>query len=259
MTTAQLKGTNSTVKFLCSYGGKILPRPSDGKLRYVGGHTRVLSVDRSVSFSELMVKLEELCGFSVTLRCQLPSEDLDVLVSIKSDEDLANVIEEYDRANSSSMSTREQKIRAVLSSSKSLKSVSVSLSASSVDFSPTKSIHSDHLRPICCSGAPRSAPCYVNSSTTRSKRQDHCRSNYSVAPKLAFCQNSAPVVRLRVCANSVKVELMKTHSRRASNVEGVNFVGIMIEGSVINFTLEEHRTEHTSNPEKEESSEMGKE
>ncbi|KAJ0918189.1 hypothetical protein HanRHA438_Chr05g0214861 [Helianthus annuus] len=30
------------VKFLCSYGGKILPRPSDGVLRYVGGDTRIL-------------------------------------------------------------------------------------------------------------------------------------------------------------------------------------------------------------------------
>lgn len=39
------------IKFLCSYGGKILPRYPDGKLRYVGGHTRLLAVDRSISFS----------------------------------------------------------------------------------------------------------------------------------------------------------------------------------------------------------------
>lgn len=43
--------TNSTIKFLCSYGGKILPRYPDGKLRYNGGHTRVLAVPRSISFS----------------------------------------------------------------------------------------------------------------------------------------------------------------------------------------------------------------
>lgn len=42
---------SGTLKFLCSYGGKILPRQIDGKLRYVGGLTRVLAVDRSVSFS----------------------------------------------------------------------------------------------------------------------------------------------------------------------------------------------------------------
>lgn len=41
----------ATIKFLCSYGGKILPRHPDGKLRYVGGETRVLAVDRSISFS----------------------------------------------------------------------------------------------------------------------------------------------------------------------------------------------------------------
>ena len=40
-----------TLKFLCSYGGKILPRSSDGVLRYVGGLTRVLAVDRSISYA----------------------------------------------------------------------------------------------------------------------------------------------------------------------------------------------------------------
>ncbi|KAK9269266.1 hypothetical protein L1049_001036 [Liquidambar formosana] len=44
------------VKFLCSFGGKILPRPSDGMLRYVGGQTRIISVRRDVSFSELVTK-----------------------------------------------------------------------------------------------------------------------------------------------------------------------------------------------------------
>lgn len=47
---ANEKKSGSSLKFLCSYGGKILPRSTDGKLRYVGGHTRVLSVDRSISF-----------------------------------------------------------------------------------------------------------------------------------------------------------------------------------------------------------------
>uniref|UniRef100_A0A9I9CZ88 Uncharacterized protein n=1 Tax=Cucumis melo TaxID=3656 RepID=A0A9I9CZ88_CUCME len=42
-----------TIKFLCSYGGKILPRYPDGKLRYHGGETRLLSVNRSISFSGL--------------------------------------------------------------------------------------------------------------------------------------------------------------------------------------------------------------
>ncbi|KAJ0971940.1 hypothetical protein J5N97_019899 [Dioscorea zingiberensis] len=89
----------STVKFLCSYGGRIIPPYSDGKLRYVGGETRVLAVDRSIPFPELQVKLGQLCGWGrVAMRCKLPTEDLDVLVSVTSDEDLANLIEEYDLA-----------------------------------------------------------------------------------------------------------------------------------------------------------------
>ncbi|GMH26095.1 hypothetical protein Nepgr_027938 [Nepenthes gracilis] len=47
--TASMKST-ANIKILCSYGGKIIPRYPDGKLRYFGGHTRVLAVDRSVSF-----------------------------------------------------------------------------------------------------------------------------------------------------------------------------------------------------------------
>uniref|UniRef100_A0A7N0TF94 PB1 domain-containing protein n=1 Tax=Kalanchoe fedtschenkoi TaxID=63787 RepID=A0A7N0TF94_KALFE len=124
--------STTTVKFLCSYGGKILPRYPDGKLRYHGGHTRVLAVDRSVSFAELMVKLGELCGASVSLRCQLPSEDLDALVSITSDEDLANLIEEYDKAAAAAvMKSSSLKIRAFLSPPKLVKKVSPPPSVSS--------------------------------------------------------------------------------------------------------------------------------
>ena len=42
-----------TIKFLYSYGGKILPRYTDGTLSYTGGLTRVLAVDRSISFTGL--------------------------------------------------------------------------------------------------------------------------------------------------------------------------------------------------------------
>ncbi|MCL7035214.1 hypothetical protein MKW94_018893 [Papaver nudicaule] len=115
-------GSTNTMKFLCSYGGKILPRNTDGKLRYVGGDTRVLALDRSLSFSEVMIKLGELCGsIPVKLRCQLPNEDLDALISIKSDEDLFNVIEEYERASKATSNTL--KIRSFLSPSSSSKSV----------------------------------------------------------------------------------------------------------------------------------------
>ncbi|XP_038883988.1 uncharacterized protein LOC120074950 [Benincasa hispida] len=127
-----------TIKFLCSYGGKILPRYPDGKLRYHGGETRLLAVNRSISFSELLLKFGELCGMSISVsfRCQLPREDLDALVSVTSDEDLANLIEEYDRAASPSSSL---KIRAFLSPPKHAKRISPPSSMPSFSFSSSSS------------------------------------------------------------------------------------------------------------------------
>ncbi|WOL11337.1 hypothetical protein Cni_G20099 [Canna indica] len=52
--------------------------------------------------------MRELCGWdAVSVRCQLPTEDLDALVSLKSDEDLSNLLEEYDLAG-------REKVRAFL-------------------------------------------------------------------------------------------------------------------------------------------------
>ncbi|GLJ32070.1 hypothetical protein SUGI_0645810 [Cryptomeria japonica] len=98
--------SSNRVKFLYSYGGRILPRPADGKLRYVGGQTRVFAADRNITFAELVTKMTEILGSSVALKFQLPTEDLDALVSIKSDEDLKNLLEEYERL--------EVKVRAFL-------------------------------------------------------------------------------------------------------------------------------------------------
>ncbi|KAK9102107.1 hypothetical protein Sjap_019361 [Stephania japonica] len=83
------------VKFLCSFGGKILPRPSDSVLRYVGGHTRIISVRRDVRFEEFVQKMFETCGQPVVIKYQLPDEDLDALVSVSCAEDLENMMEEY--------------------------------------------------------------------------------------------------------------------------------------------------------------------
>eukprot|EP01018_Ginkgo_biloba_P011153 Gb_12413 [translate_table: standard] len=88
---------SNRVKFLCSHGGKILPRPGDGKLRYVGGETRVVAASRSITFADFIAKMGEVCGSSVSLKYQLPSEDLDALVSVTSNEDLENMLEEYER------------------------------------------------------------------------------------------------------------------------------------------------------------------
>ncbi|CAH2064894.1 unnamed protein product, partial [Thlaspi arvense] len=137
------KNGGSSLKFLCSYGGRILPRSIDGKLRYVGGFTRVLSVSHSISFTELMVKLEEFCGYSVDLKCQLPDGDLETLISVKSDEDLANIVEEYDRVHGG-------KIRAILSPPKQM-----SPRSSGGDLSP-KSPFS-----VVASPSPPKSPAYM--------------------------------------------------------------------------------------------------
>ncbi|XP_004308815.1 PREDICTED: uncharacterized protein LOC101305707 [Fragaria vesca subsp. vesca] len=138
--------TNHTLKFLYSYGGKILPRHPDGKLRYHGGTTRVLAVPRSISFPKLLLKLEELCGATVVLRCQLPTDDLDTLISIKNDEDLANIVEEYDTA------ATPLKIRAILSLLPAKKPPSSSTSSS-------KSSSSNHSGgTTCASGSSMPFP-----------------------------------------------------------------------------------------------------
>ncbi|KAJ1391885.1 PB1 domain [Sesbania bispinosa] len=146
--------SNDTIKFLYSYGGKILPRRTDSELRYSGGHTRVLAVPRSISFSELMVKLGELCGSSVTLKCPLPNGDLETLISITSDEDLTNIIELYDRASSSLASPL--KIKAILSQPKSLKKLSSPLSSSS------GSSHSSSCSPHASADSLYAAPHLFN-------------------------------------------------------------------------------------------------
>ncbi|WVZ50620.1 hypothetical protein U9M48_001859 [Paspalum notatum var. saurae] len=85
------------------YGGRILPRHTDGALRYVGGDNRVLSLDRRrLRFHELVRRLSEVCGWEVRqVRCQLPTEDLDALVSVTTDADLASLLDVYDDAAAS--------------------------------------------------------------------------------------------------------------------------------------------------------------
>lgn len=94
------------VKLLCSYGGKILPRPTDNQLRYVGGDTRLITVSRDIHYHELIQKMVEIYGQAHTIKYKLPEEDLDALVSVSSNEDVANMMEEYDRLHSSEASPR---------------------------------------------------------------------------------------------------------------------------------------------------------
>lgn len=88
------------VKFLCSYGGKIIPRPPDGHLKYVGGETRVIAVPSDITFSDLMMKLNKECEGEMVLKYQVMPEDLDVLVTVKTSEDVKHMLEQYDRLGS---------------------------------------------------------------------------------------------------------------------------------------------------------------
>ncbi|KAJ7954148.1 Octicosapeptide/phox/Bem1p family protein [Quillaja saponaria] len=108
----------SRLRLMCSYGGHIVPRPHDKSLCYVGGDTRIVVVERHTSLSDLSSRLSKtfLNGRPFTLKYQLPSEDLDSLISVTTDEDLDNMIDEYDRtaANSSNPSVRPSRIRLFL-------------------------------------------------------------------------------------------------------------------------------------------------
>lgn len=87
------------LRLLCCYGGHIIPRPHDKALSYVGGDKRIVVVDRGVSLPELHRHLSHslLNGQRFSLKYQLPHEELDSLVSISTDEDLENMVQEYDR------------------------------------------------------------------------------------------------------------------------------------------------------------------
>ncbi|WJX13792.1 hypothetical protein P8452_04145 [Trifolium repens] len=90
------EGSFKKIKFLCSFGGRILPRPNDGKLRYVGGETRIISIRRNITHEELTGKTSGICNQTHIIKYQLPGEDLDALISVCSDEDLHHMIEEYE-------------------------------------------------------------------------------------------------------------------------------------------------------------------
>ncbi|XAR50731.1 Non-specific serine/threonine protein kinase [Bertholletia excelsa] len=109
------------VKLLCSFGGKIMPRPSDGMLRYVGGQTRIICVRRDVSFSELVQKMADTYGQNVIIKYQLPDEDLDALVSVSCPDDLENMMDEYEKLVERS-SDGSAKLRVFLFSSLELES-----------------------------------------------------------------------------------------------------------------------------------------
>ncbi|RAL54481.1 hypothetical protein DM860_001609 [Cuscuta australis] len=91
----QCKPLSRKMKFLCSFGGRIVPRTNDGRLRYVGGETRIISIRKNLTYNELVKKTRAICNHPHTIKYLLTGEDLDALISVTSDEDLHNMIEEF--------------------------------------------------------------------------------------------------------------------------------------------------------------------
>ncbi|CAK9150609.1 unnamed protein product [Ilex paraguariensis] len=93
------KPSNHKVKLLCRFGGKIQTRSQDHQLTYIGGDTKILTVDRRIKFCDIFTKIFTLCNLSseFCLKYQLPGEDLDALVSVIDDDDLEHMMVEYDR------------------------------------------------------------------------------------------------------------------------------------------------------------------
>ncbi|KAL5547975.1 hypothetical protein UlMin_003206 [Ulmus minor] len=93
------------LKLFCRFNGKFQPQPPSGELRYVGGETRIVSVDRKIEFVKLHSKIFGLCpnSTSFSLKHKLPksnsarSDSDNPLVLITSDEDFRCMIEEFEK------------------------------------------------------------------------------------------------------------------------------------------------------------------
>uniref|UniRef100_A0A2P2JWA4 Protein kinase domain-containing protein n=1 Tax=Rhizophora mucronata TaxID=61149 RepID=A0A2P2JWA4_RHIMU len=114
------------MKVLCSFGGKILPRPSDRKLRYVGGETRIMRITRDISFQQLKQKILAIYSEAHVMKYQLAGEDLDALVSVSCDEDLLNMMEEWNEVEVEDRGG-SQKLRMFLFSMKDLEDAQFSM------------------------------------------------------------------------------------------------------------------------------------
>ncbi|KAL9257799.1 PAL OF QUIRKY-like protein [Drosera capensis] len=93
---------SAELRLMVSCGGHIVPRPHDKSLCYVGGDTRIVVVPRHrLSLPDLISRLSSNFNAnsigSFVVKYQLPNEDLDSLISVSTDEDLENLIDEYDR------------------------------------------------------------------------------------------------------------------------------------------------------------------
>lgn len=83
---------------ICRFGGDFISQ--QGKPFYVGGKTRLVSIDRSASFRSLLSKMSELCDAdpsSLDVKFQLPDGGLDSrFISVETDGDVRIMMEEFD-------------------------------------------------------------------------------------------------------------------------------------------------------------------
>eukprot|EP00899_Mesostigma_viride_P005786 jgi/Mesvir1/15208/Mv06440-RA.1 len=84
------------IKLLVSFGGSF-QYLTDNNIKYVGGDTRLMVLPRDISYAALMYKLTEEYDQAITLKYHLPGTELDFLVSVSNDEDLANMMDEIDQ------------------------------------------------------------------------------------------------------------------------------------------------------------------
>ncbi|KAL9231309.1 hypothetical protein vseg_006551 [Gypsophila vaccaria] len=103
------------LRLMCSYGGHIVLRPHDNALIYAGGDTRLISLSRSTAtvssaaFTSLLaasLRIHHHHHHRAAVKYLLPHHDLDSLISISSDEDLSNMLDEYDRLSTASPPSR---------------------------------------------------------------------------------------------------------------------------------------------------------
>ncbi|XP_008811866.1 uncharacterized protein LOC120109084 [Phoenix dactylifera] len=89
------------LRLRCSFGGAFVPRHPSGELRYVGGESRIISVDRrGIGLSKLVSRLSELCpDCSFSLKYHLPESPSSQpeLISISNDEDVRIMVRNHDR------------------------------------------------------------------------------------------------------------------------------------------------------------------
>ncbi|KAE8718715.1 Leucine-rich repeat protein kinase family protein [Hibiscus syriacus] len=97
-------------RLMCSYGGRIISRPQTKTLYYSGGENRLLTIPTTDNYtttftlSSLTTHLSTFLRLTIpfTLKFQLPNHDLDLLISVSTDDDLQIVLEEHKRISSSS-------------------------------------------------------------------------------------------------------------------------------------------------------------